>query len=686
MDDSTYTCALAEFVHKSVKRWATQKKDLLEPKLTRNFNAVTNREYRMKMWKKGEAEGWRSKTWIGFVRVKIWAFYAMMLDTVLKAGKIPFSLEPSPYDAEIQDEAMIQDRNKRIEKMTDLIEQQLNMRKADREYMKKWLSGGYYGMAFSKFNVEPIVSMEFVPVPMDIGPAGQYMSPEESAQYIRYEMKEIEEAVPGHRYVSIWNMVWDMDAENFVDGDGYAEIIRSSAYDLKQLVGKPGYIDTAIKEVIAAKRHEDGDDKGDNPAEHPGKEGLSERRKKFARYEFNMRVPKRFAAEFEQILKSGKNDIAYISLIGEYEEAEESGDDIEIMGEIVDRKIIRYIRNESGKRPHKMWVVEQNLDESTGTGIADNMEDVQASLVGMIRAFEDNKKLSANVTSAVKERYFKNPSQLDDIIPGKKYDIADSCDDVRKAFMPIVHPDVGETLVSGISLMIQLKDDVSMIPTIMQGFNLPKHQPDTAYEMRQLTENAGKYIGQAIRNNDEQFIEPEIRDIYEYNMLFGEDESCKVNCKVYANGFTSFQNKEIRGERMRMALSMFVATEVLLPYVKIKPHLDVIYESMDEDPDKFIKSEEEMMQEAQAQAEMQAEAEQKAIRLSQMEAEHEAALKITEQAQKHGQDMEKSKVEHVQELNKVEAEHIDDMEEMILKAKLDRIYGQPKPREAKNDL
>jgi len=276
----------------------------------------------------------------------------------------------------------------------------------------------------------------------------------------------------------------------------------------------------------------------------------------------------------------------------------------------------------------------------------------------MIRSFEDNKKLSANVTAAVKKRFFNKPTELDDIEPGKMYDISDSADDVRKAIMPIVFPDVGESLMSGINLMMQMKDDVSMIPTIMQGFTLPKHTPDTAFEMRQLTENAGKYIGQAIRNNDEQFIEPEIRDIYEYNMMFGEDESIKVNAKITANGFTSFQSKEIRGERMKQALALFVSSEFLLPHADIPPHLEIIYESMDEDPDKFLKSEEQKESEAQQQQEAQQAEEQKAIQAFEMEAQKELNLK----AQEHEQKLAEIDQEHQHKLDELDQKHRHEMD------------------------
>jgi len=436
------------------------------------------------------------------------------------------------------------------------------------------------------------------------------------------------------------------------DGAGYAEIIRSSPYELRELIGKPGYNKKLIEEVI--KRNGDNSENDADVNASPGKRALNERKQTINRYEFYMRAPRVLVDEYEKLARS-RHDTDTINLAS-FDDLEDSGDDVEIMGDIADKEIIRLIRPGEESRPHHMWVVESNLDESTGSGIPDNMEDVQGSLVGMIRAFEDNKKLSANVTSAVKARFFTDASQLDDIVPGKKYDISDECDDVRKAIMPIIFPDVGESLISGINLMMQFKDDVSMIPTILQGFTLPKHKPDTAFEVNELTKNSGKYVGQAIRNDDEQFIEPEIRDIYEYNMIYGEDEECKVNARVTPNGFTSFQNKEIRGARMQQALSMMISSEFLQPYCKIKPHLDVLYEAFDEDPDKFINSEDEMADTAEQSAQAEEEEIAKQLELKQADAEIEAGAKIQENEATHANDMVKSEAEHVQDMELAEAE------------------------------
>lgn len=637
--DRDYKSNLAEFVDKAIKRWDSDKKKILVPKLRRNFEAVTNSDYRTRKWKKDEGKDWRSNSWVGFVRVKIWSFFAVMVDTFLRAGKVPFVLNPSKYDEQYMNPDQLKERDARIEKMTSKIESQLTMRHADREKIKEILSGGYYGMAFSAFNIEEVDSIEFkqvLPGEISSAVAAGFMDPDEIQQYARYKMVKDKEDVPGHRYVSVWNMVWDMDSDDLqpATSDGYAEHMKASPFQLKQLNGV-GYISANIGKVISeAKDNKDSTNNSDTD-ESPGKASLSDRTKTIDRYAFYMRVPRIHAEDFERIMAAGGDDVFTLNSVSDVTDAEESGDDIEIMGEIAGGEIIRYLRNDTGKRPHKMWVVEQNLDETTGTGIADNMESVQESLVGMIRSFEDNKKLSANVITAVKNRYFNDPSQVKSIKPGTQLDIADSCDDARKAIMPIVIPDVGESLMSGIQLMMQLKDDVSMIPTILQGFNLPKHQPDTAYEMQQLTINAGKYIGMAIRNMDEMMVEDEIKDIYEYNMLYGDDEECKVNCKVKANGFTSFQNKEVRGARMQQILGLMASSEFLSPWIKVRPHLDILYEANDEDPTRFVNSEEEMAQDAQRKMEAEAMAQQRAIQMAVQTSRIEAGKEIMVKDREH---------------------------------------------------
>ena len=637
-DDYQYSTGLAEWIDKKIKHWAHQKSQFLDLKFQRNYEAVTNQDFRMSTWKKDEGKGWRSRAWIGHVRVKIWTLFAVFVDAVLHKGQIPFDLKPDPYEPEenLNDE-YIADRDARIKRMKKRIKGQLKARKADREYMKKWLSAGYYGMAFSKFDVDEVIRHEFRQVDVGLDRVSEYLEPEEAEQFIRYERVKESEDVPGHRYVSVWNMVWDMESDNLQEGEGYAERIPSSVSDLFALKEKSGYIERAIDSVIDQSK---GKIESSSAAKSmsPGMRTIRERQKRIQRYEYYMAAPRKLVEEFEKSMKKRhKYDTISLGRIEDYALAEEGGDVVEIMGEIADREIIRHIRNETGKRNHHMFLMEQSLDDSYAFGVADNMEGVQESLIGFVRAFEDNKKLSANVTMAIKERYFDNPSQLYDFVPGKKYAISDSCPDVRQAIMPIVFPDVGETLISGITMMERWKDDVSMIPTILQGYNLPKHKPDTAFEVSQMMENSGKYIGMIARNNDEMLIEPEVTDLYVYNMLYDPDPSIKVNCKITAEGFTGFRNRIIRGESIKQILGMVMSSDILLGRVKLAPHLNILYESIDEDPDDFLKTEQELQEEAMRQQEMMEKQKQDAIQMMALEKQMETEGKMAVEGAKGGE-------------------------------------------------
>ena len=88
----------------------------------------------------------------------------------------------------------------------------------------------------------------------------------------------------------------------------------------------------------------------------------------------------------------------------DYNDPEELGE-VEIMAEILGDNIIRYNRNRSEKRPYKLCVMERELDETTGRGIADSADPLAGVVNGIWRAFEDNKKLSANVVMAKISKY-----------------------------------------------------------------------------------------------------------------------------------------------------------------------------------------------------------------------------------------------------------------------------------------
>ena len=562
-------------------------------------------------WKSGEAEDWRSDTEIKFAKAKIYAAFAQILDVLLQGGDIPFTLKKSPYQPPGSEE-FEKELQQSIDQMIDLIKEQLRDRKADRHTIKRVLSMAYYGVAWSKYTVEPIKKEFFVPV------AGN-----EQGMATDFELQTIMNHCPGHEHRSLWAMYTDPEDGDLQKNQGTFEVGEISPYDLRKKMGKEGYIDEAIEQVLEEYQRQT-TAKGEGLS--PKKKKIVKRRKNIPNKEFWGRVPRLKAETFAKDITANGFDGSQFTETTSTEEEENLGYEVEVLCELAGETIIRFLLREEETRPYKRGFWEELLDEDRGIGIAENLEHIQNSLIGMIRAFEDNKKLSANIILALKERFLA-PGSGETIKPGMKLEITDACDDARKAMQQVIIQDVGDTLLSGIELMLSMGDKAGQIPEIIQGLTLPKHKTDTLGEMNWLMENAGKYLGMVIRNYDEAFIEPEINDIYKYNMTFVEGAP-KVSCTVHATGFSSFQNRVVKQDKLRNLLALLVSSEFLVGEAKLVPHLAELYRAADLDPDEFLKTEEEKQEEAEAREEAKREQLEEAERLAEKEKDRETEAEL----------------------------------------------------------
>lgn len=576
---------LANYLTTLYDEWK-ENRSVLEAKWQKNLKAIKGKD--SDTWKKGEAETWRSKTFIKIVKVKVFVAFSILTDIFLQGGIVPFALKHSPFEeAKLAEEEGGEETtgndeiSEDISDMTAKIREQLTDRKADREYLKKILSLCYYGEAYSKYTIKDIKETGYRPS-VGIDDGGNEV---ELAEYP--ELIATSKQIPGHEYRSVWTIVSDPENGDLQKNRGTFEKDLASPFDLLQKKGGKFYIDEAIKEVIS--EYIKADSVKDRETLKPGLREVKYRKKTIDSSEFWGRAPRSLVEDFERD-KLGRK---IVSVNPDW--MEDEGDEVEIIAEIADGVIIRFARREMGaKRPYKKCYMEDALDEDYGVSIADNMEDIKVSVNGMVRAFEDNKKLSGNVMMAIKRRFLL-PTVTDELFPGKTFECSEACDDVRKAFNAVVIPDVGESLLSGIAMMEKWGDVVSQVPTIAQGFSLAKHKPDTLGEVQLMMENLGKYFGMVIRNIDEGFVEPEITDLYDYNMRDESYQGQKSDMKISATGFTSFHDKIIRIQKIREVLTIALTDQsgLLLREIKIRPHLEEIYKGLDIDIDQFLKTEDE---------------------------------------------------------------------------------------------
>ena len=585
--NSNVTSLALHIRDKIFRDFKQNRENICEPKWQRNldgFNMVST-----DFWKTEETEGWRSNTFIPLIKMKVIAAWSIITDMLLMDNKIPFDLILAPWDdltLEDLEEDMREVIKAEIHAMRKTIEQQFEDCHADRELMKIVLSDAIYGECLSRWYVHEVSRKGYRKVGM--APEGYE---DQQGQYTRFEAYEITKNAPGWEYLSVWDCYRDLETDDLQKGVGF--IVRQlwSTYDLAQKKGRMYYLDDGIETAIkCAPTDGNGLDK---TGLAPGMRALSNRAKTVEVLEFWGRVPAKIVADFEATLKDGDKGPAPTAY-------ENDGDEIEIMAMVAGDEVIRYARNEPGHRPFYRSLWEISLDQPAGTGVADNLEGIQLVLNGMIRAFEDNKKLSGNVMTIVNDAAV---GDWDGILkPGLKISASDTVDDVRKAIQQFIIQDVGDSLLSGIALYERYGDDASQMPKIMQGATLDKRKPDTFSEMNMLMQNAGKYIGGVIKNLDEGTLEPVTQDFFDYNMEDPDVERGKGNFIAKSLGFASYQERVVRLNKIMQAMNIAMATPEMAKEVKMGDILKLVYDALDVDSAKVLKSGKEKAEELEAMA------------------------------------------------------------------------------------
>lgn len=648
------TSSLAQWLDDLLVKYRTDRSDE-ETAMERNLKLFRGKD--VSKWKLGEGEDWRCKVHIRTAKQKVWSALSTIFDVLIRNGEVPFSLVKSPYSPPEQEQNQPEEQvTAAIEDFTDAIKQDHRDRKADREMRKKLLSMAVYGKCYSRFDVKDIDRMAYVPVDYsaeDPGVEGmEAVDAVNDEPVIRWEMSEWKDSVAGHSYVSPWAIFTDLENSDLQKNQGTFEVDAISPYDLTELTSQPpnsGYIKDEIESLIDELEKDATAPVGDQTHLPPHQRTQVASRFRYEpRAVFWGRVPRSYVKDFMSRVKAGtlSDDVVDLG----------DGDDpvqLEVRAELCRGRVIYFRLNPGAKRPYKCCPWEEGLDGDRAQGVVENIEELVTLLNGIVRAFMDNKSLSANVMLAVKKRLLA-PGALDSFTPGKSIDVSEAAKTVAEAMQQIVIQDVGESLLSAFGITNQVIDDVSQVPKIMQGSVLAKQKSDTAYEMAQLLENAGKYLGMVIANIDDYLIEPEVMDLYHYHMADPDYQGAKASLICHANGSVALQNRLLRIEKLMQLLSLLLSSELLAGEAKLRPHLEEIYKAQDLDPETYLKTEEEKLAEQQQMAEMQAQAEAKVMQQMAHQAQMAAQIEMGQESHKSQLDMEeqthKIKTEIVKEL------------------------------------
>ena len=639
---------LAQWIETELYKPWVENRWSLEEKWQRNIDDF--RGLSAETWKAGEGEDWRSKTQFNIARTKMISAFALVCDLVLQGGRIPFRLDPDEGEkarAEASGPGGVEELDNRVEAMTALIVDQLSRCAADREMMKAILSGCVYGEMWLKRYAKTFKTRRFQ---MSEGTVGEG-APVESRRY-----EEVQQDEPGLavKYITPWNLFWDMEAEDWRDdGEGVIERHYLTTHQLRKKIGDAFYSEDAIERAIASaeKRWETGDTSHvDDRSRQSPRETETRKRSKTIRFlECWVSAPRNVVENFERQLMEGGLDPVQLPLSLDSNETQ-SGKQVWVHVCLADNEVVRYTQIEHADIPYYRSVWEMELDTAEGRGVADNVHDLSIALRGAARAFEDNKKLSANVETAIIPMYFETIPKTR--VPGGIYKLSDACSDVRQAMMPIVTPDVGQSLLLAIELFRQLLDEVSQVPKISQGLSPIGQAPDTAYEVSKLAEASGKYIGNITMNVDNGLIEPLVMDYLRWNMMQGGAEG-QGAYTVQALGFSSFQDQVLQTQRLVQFFGLAMSNPVALQELKVRDILVRIAKSMRLDPDEVLLT----VQEKQAAQQQQQQTQDPMVQLAM--AEKQAGI------QKQQAEAEKTKIDGGVAVERLKLDRAKAVHEMV---------------------
>lgn len=421
-----------------------------------------------------------------------------------------------------------------------------------------------------------------------------------------WDVQETQSDMLGSRFASIWNIWRDREATKRTDGDGYAIFDPCSPFDFARLLEDPLADATAVRDVLEQHREKaDGSEAatvapptvtGRSP---PAQVALLASGRPIKRYRFHARVPRSIYVKYlnELAARDGGEPVP------ESPDNADAFEPVELAVVVADGRVVRCVESEPESRLLHVFEWERTPDMPWAIGVAARVEPQQKSLMKAVRAMEDMILKAAKLILAGKRQNLE--SDLEKALENEEFiQLTDDVTDVGKAIQQFKIDAPVAALQAWIGFVIDLADLTSLIPRISQG------QSDgtsavTLGEIQRRLEQSGLWMLRVAGNFD-AMIEEVLRSRFEFNMANPEiPNSLKGNFKLRVEGSQTFRDRYLMAENIKQALMMALNNPQLSAMSKIEPGWRQTLSAMGIDPDLWVKSRTEMMQDAAAMQQTQ---------------------------------------------------------------------------------
>ena len=526
-------------------------------------------------------------------------------------GKVPFSITPSRkprfYPPDIQAPAdrpdlledAILERSKQMEfKIRDILERTNYNEQVQHAIHEMCL----YGTGCTKG-----IALEYKNFPV-------YSAVQTADDMVAVESFLESELMPTVKFVSIWNVFPSPEAINAEDADYVIQRSFLSKIQLRKLAKTAeGFVPGALEKVI---EEEIGLAKGYDVSEHPKKfdESSATRLKKFEVLEFWGRL-------------DGKDLAPHLPI-----ESEDIPDAIPVVITVIGDVVVKIAENPfDDTLPFHMCNWQKNPESIWGDGIYYAIRDAQAILNFSYAMMVEGKSLSAAPLTVIDPNAFEPGTDTEQIYPGKQFRVKPGAS-VRDSFSSVQIPDVTNGLLQVIQ-QLEREADLDSGQTSIGYGDMSPAQTKTATGMSILNSNANRQTADVVRSVS-AMITKNIGAIYRWLMVDSTDISIKGDYEAISTGYEQYVAKEVHNTQLINFLQVIGQFPEIKQYLKQENFTRPLLRAFNMEPDKVVKTEEEVTQEMQQQTQAQQQQMQQQAQAAQQAAMQQLQAQAQLQSQK----------------------------------------------------
>lgn len=414
-------------------------------------------------------------------------------------------------------------------------------------------------------------------------------------------MAQVQDQRPVYWRVDPWSYFPDFDARSMDDNESVFERHLMNPKELRKLAREPGFDADAIRRVLRDKPQ------STTPTY------VTDLRSITGAYQ-DVTVDRYHVWEYHGPLTAEEmRDLATAF------EKPEMTEDLGLDGEDIDplievQAVIWFCQGEvlkfgihhldSGDPIYSVFNLEQDEASIFGFGVPYIMRDAQKALSAAWRTMMDNAGLSSGPQIVVNKEAVEPANGVWGLEPRKIWLRKAGAAPNAIAFESYDVPMHQAELANIIELSRRNIDEETSMPMIAQG-EQGSHTTETAHGMSLLMNATNVVFRRIVKNFDDDMTTPNIRRLYDWLMQFSDKEHIKGDFEVDARGTSVLLVREMQSANLMAFLMQFGAHPSLSQFLKDGglPALRRLVQTMMIPADEVIKTDEELAEEAAAQAE-----------------------------------------------------------------------------------